>query len=75
MKKDPSIILVANEDGFEDEVKEYLSSKDILRLRKDLNAKEYSVGDTEISYRTINHWQEMRLLPKGIQKGQRMEKV
>lgn len=46
----------------------YLTDKNLDYLRKILRERKYTTKDTGVDYRTISHWQEMKLLPKSVYK-------
>lgn len=48
---------------------DYLTDTKLARLREFLNERKYSVGDLGISYRIINHWEKVGILPDGVKSG------
>ena len=58
-------------DDFHISFANYYSSgnKAFERSHKEFNERKYSVGETDISYRVINHWDQSDLLPDGMAQG------
>jgi len=55
-------------DGFELSLANYYSDKN-KEVHKLFSERKYTVGDTDIAYRLINHWDESGLLPEGARDG------
>ncbi len=49
-------------DGHDLDFANFLEADDRLHIREAFNAKRFSVGNTEQSYRLINHWSEMGII-------------
>ena len=47
----------------------YNNTTQFQLLRENLNERKYTVGETPVSYRVINHWANNELLPEGIKDG------
>lgn len=69
MKKTQNIILVSPEESRKSQITGYLSQSKDEGIRKEVNERKYSVKDTRINYRTINHWKSIGLLSKEVQRG------
>lgn len=51
-------------DAFDEDYEKYLTDKAYKPLQDRLRARNFTVGETGVAYRIINHWEEKGLLPK-----------
>lgn len=59
--------LFATDDSLDEDFVDYLSDANNSKLHNLIREKRYTVKDSDISYRVINHWDDKGLLPKGVQ--------
>ena len=57
--------LILRADSFDFYLSEYLEEEGIELFRKKINARRYTVNETNVSYRIINHWHQKKILPEG----------
>lgn len=62
-KKEIKFSLFIASDAVDEDFEEYFSGK-YQRIQDLMRKKKYSVKDTDIAYRVINHWDEEGLLPE-----------
>jgi DNA-binding transcriptional MerR regulator len=51
---------------FDDCFSEYISEEKFKPFWEAMRVRKYTVGDTNVSYRLINHWQSIGILPEGV---------
>ena len=51
---------------FYETYEKYLSDEKIEPFWEAMRIRKYTVGDTNVSYRLINHWQSIGILPEGV---------
>jgi DNA-binding transcriptional MerR regulator len=66
MKRDKGIILADKNEYLEDNIQAYCSDPQNKKLRELVNERRYNVGETDITYRMIGHWDQYDLLPQGL---------
>lgn len=63
-KETEPVILRAS--SFRENIMTYLDDGQLADFRKEIEQRSFTVGKTGLSYRTINHWQSMGLLPESV---------
>jgi DNA-binding transcriptional MerR regulator len=55
-------VFLRNTNGLED----YIAGDEYKIIREKLQERRFTVGDTGVTYRVINHWEEKGLIPEGF---------
>lgn len=66
MKRDKAIVLADKPEYLEEDIQAYCTDPKNKKLRELVNDRKYNVGETDITYRMIGHWDEYDLLPQGL---------
>ena len=66
MSKKISMVLADKSERWEEQISKYCKDTSLAAIRTELNQRNYDVGDTDITYRMINHWDQHNLLPTGL---------
>lgn len=61
--------MVLRGDGFHISFAKYHTSEKYADFRLVLNDRHYTVGETDVTYRVVNHWDESNLMPDGVVAG------
>jgi hypothetical protein len=62
-------LVVPRGDGFDVSFAEYHTSEKLADFRLVLNDRHYNVGETDVAYRVVNHWDQSDLMPDGVVAG------
>ena len=62
-------LVVPRGDGFDISFAQYHTSEKLADFRFVLNDRIYSVGETDVAYRVVNHWDQSDLMPDGVVAG------
>lgn len=63
--------IILSDKNYEHEngcVTSYCSNPRFKEVRQSVNERKYSVGETDMTYRMINHWDQHNLLPESLRK-------
>ncbi len=69
-QKDKPDFKITRGDAFDEDFSHYHNEKRFENFKKMMRIRAYTVGDSDVSYRLINHWGQKGLLPDGVRGNQ-----
>ncbi|MCC7357575.1 MerR family transcriptional regulator [Candidatus Uhrbacteria bacterium] len=65
-KKTLSKLFIPRSDAFAFDLADYQFNDKFQKVRELMNDRRFTVGETDVAYRVINHWDQSGLLPDGV---------
>ena len=65
-KKTSDKLFIPRGDGFDLDFYDYQSDERFQKVREFMSDRRFTVGETNVAYRVINHWDRLGVLPNGV---------